>query len=153
MSIAASFVAWVHIAAVVVAIGGSALVLLFLRPLALKTLEPPVAMRLMGGLQMRFRWAIWGAILLLVVTGVLSSWAFRGMTSLDALFTTAFGQALVIKSVLAALLFTGALAITLPLSWLGWFRQRAPTIMWINLLLATIIVLVASFMVRRGGLF
>ena len=153
MGIVSSLVGWVHITAVVVVIGGSALVLLFLRPLALKTLEPPVAMGLMGALQMRFRWAIWGAILLLVVTGVWSAVAFRGMTSLDALFNTPFGQALLIKSVLAAVLFGNALAITLPLSWLGWFRKRAPTIMHINLVLATVIILVASFLVRRGGLF
>ena len=149
----ASIVAWVHIVALVVAIGGAAFSLLVLRPLALRVLEPPVAMRLMGAVQARFRWVIWGGILTLIVTG-LWSMDIRNITSSDALFDTDFGRTLVVKSLLALLLFANALAITLPFSWLAWFRQRAPTIMWINLILAAIIVLVASLMVRRGeGIF
>ena len=124
-----------------------------LRPLALRTLEPPVAMRLMGAVQARFRWVQWGAILLFIATGIWSAVQFRGMTSLDALVDTAFGRTLLIKSALALLLFANALAVTLPLRSLAWFRQRQPTIIAINLALAAVIVLLASLMVRRGGLF
>ena len=150
----ASIAVWMHIVALVVAIGGSAFTLLVLRPLALRVLEPPVAMRLMGAVQARFRWVVWVAILGLIVTGLWSSMEFRNITSLDALFDTDFGRTLFVKSLLSLLLFANALAITLPFSWLAWFRQRAPTIMWVNLVLAAIIVLFASLMVRRGeGIF
>jgi uncharacterized membrane protein len=153
MTVLSSLVAWVHIATVVVAIGGAAFVLLMLRPLALRTLEPPIAGRLMGAVQARFRWVQWAAIVLFIVTGIWSAVQFRGMTSLEAVFDTAFGRTLLVKSILALLLFANALAVTLPLRRLAWFRQRQPTIIAINLVLAAIIVLLASFMVRRGGLF
>ena len=146
-------VAWLHVSAVVVGIGGAAFVLLVLRPLALKTLEPPVAMRLMGAIQARFRWIIWGVIATLVVTGLWNAIAFRGITSLDALLNTPFGRTLLVKSLLALLLFGGALSITLPVPWLAWFRQRQPQIMRMNLALAAIIVLLASLLVRHGGVF
>ncbi|MSQ41024.1 MAG: hypothetical protein EXR55_05085 [Dehalococcoidia bacterium] len=149
----AGIVAWLHVVAVVVGIGGSAFVLFVLRPLALRTLEPPVAMRLMGAVQARFRWVIWGAILTFIVTGLWTAVAFRGMTSLDALFTTAFGRTLVVKSLLALLLFAGAFSVTLPVPWLAWFRQRQFYIMRMNLVLAAIIVLLATLLVRRGGVF
>ena len=153
MTVAASFVVWAHIAALVAAIGGSAFAFLILRPLALKTLEPPVAMRFMGALQQRFRWVVWGSILVFIVTGLWSSWAFCGITSLDALFDTSFGRTLAVKSLLAVILFASALSITLPLPGLAWFRQRQATIFWINVSLAAVIVLLASLMVRRGGVF
>ena len=143
MATLSSLVAWVHIVTVVVAIGGAAFMLLVLRPLAMRTLEPPVMGQLMGAIAARFRWVQWGAIALFVVTGVWMAVQFRGITSFDALFNNDFGRAL----------FINALAVTLPLSRLAWFRQRQPTIIAINLALAAIIVLLASFMVRGGGRF
>ena len=153
MTTLASIVAWVHIVTVVVAIGGAAFMLLVLRPLAMRTLEPPVMGQLMGAVMARFRWVQWGAITIFVVTGVWMAVQFRGITSFDALFNNDFGRALFIKSMLALVLFANALAVTLPLSRLAWFRRRQPTIIAINLALAAIIVLLASFMVRGGGRF
>lgn len=148
----ASIMAWLHVIAVVLAIGGSAFVLIFLRPQALKLLETPHAVRLMGGVQARFRWVMWGAIVVFIVTGVWLAWEFRGIRDVDALVSTSFGRTLLIKSILALVLFANALAITVPWRRLAWFRQRQVVIMQTNLLLAGVIVLLATFMVRRGGL-
>ena len=149
----ASVMAWLHILAVVVAIGGSAFALIFLRPRALALMEPPEAMRLMGAVQMRFRWAVWTALVAFVVTGVYLAWEFRGVTTVDALFDSSFGRTLLVKSLLALVLFAGALSVTLPFAWLGWARQRQLVILRTNLVVAAVIVLLATFMVRSGGLF
>lgn len=145
-------IAWVHIASVVLAIGGLAFVFLVLRPLALKTFEPPVAMSFLGEVMLRFRWVTWSAIALLIVTGVWMSWAFRGVTTVDALFASSFGRTLALKSLLAIVLFVNALGATLPLPTLPWFRRHAVAFFWINIMLAAVIILLASLMVRNGGL-
>ena len=152
MPTAASIMAWLHIMAVVVAVGGSAFALLMLRPTALTLMEPAEAMRLMGAVQARFRWTVWTAIAVFVVTGVYLAWEYRGIDSVDLLFDTTFGRTLFVKSVLAIVLFAGVLSVTLPVSWLAWFRQRQVTILRLNLAVATVIVLFATFMIRRGGL-
>ena len=153
MGVLASIVAWAHIGAVVVAVGGSAFVLFVLRPLVLRTMEPSVAMSLMGAVQLRFRWLIWGAILVLVVTGVWMAMEFRGITSLQALTHTSFGQTLVVKSLLSIVFFAGALSVTLPISWLASFRRHQVAIFRFNLLGAVVITLLATLMVRQGGVF
>ena len=149
----ASIMAWLHILAVVLAIGGSAYALLYLRPQAMKLLDPAQAMRLMGGVQARFRWVIWSSIVVFIVTGAWLAWEFRGIQNTDVLVNTSFGRTLLVKSVLALVLFANALAVTLPWRRLAWFRQRQVVIMRTNLLLAGVIVLLASFMLRHGGLF
>ena len=149
----ASVMAWLHIMAVVVAVGSTIFVVAFLRPMAMAILEPPQVGALMGPLALRLRWVAWAAVAIFVVTGLYLAVELRGITSLDALFDTSFGRTLFVKSLLALLLFAGIFAGTLPLSWLAWARQRAIPIMKMNIVVATLIVLLAAFMVRAGGLF
>ena len=149
----ASVMAWLHIMAVVVAVGATIFVVVFLRPLALAVLEPAQVGALMGPLAMRLRWVAWAAVAIFIVTGLYLAVELRGITSVDALFDTSFGRTLFVKSLLALLLFAGVFAGTLPLSWLAWARQRAIPIMRMNIVVATLIVLLATFMVRSGGLF
>ena len=149
----ASVMAWLHMVAVVVSVGGTGFVVFYLRPQAIAVLEPPQVGALMGAIAMRFRWAAWTALVVFVVTGLYLAVEFRGITSVDALFDTSIGRTLFVKSLLALLLFAGVLAGTLPLSWLGWARQRAVPIMRMNIVVAALIVLLAAFMVRAGGLF
>ena len=149
----ASVMAWLHIMAVVVAVGSTIFVVAFLRPMAMAVLEPPQVGALMGPLALRLRWVAWAAVAIFVVTGLYLAVELRGITSLDALFDTSFGRTLFVKSLLALLLFAGIFAGTLPLSWLAWARQRAIPIMKMNIVVATLIVLLAAFMVRAGGLF
>ena len=149
----ASVMAWLHIVAVVVAVGGTVFVVFFLRPQAMAVVEPPQAGQLMGAIAMRFRWAAWTALVVFVVTGLYLAVELRGITTVDALFDSSFGRTLFVKSLLALVLFAGVLAGTLPFGWLGWARRRALPIMRMNIAVAALIVLLAAFMVRAGGLF
>ncbi len=149
----ASVVAWLHIMAAVVAVGGTVFVVYFLRPGVMAVLEPPQAGPLMGAIAMRARWMAWAAILVFVVTGLYLAVELRDITTVSALFDSSFGRTLLVKSVLALVLFAGVLAGTLPLPWLAWARQRAIPIMQVNIVVAALIVLLAAFMVRAGGLF
>ncbi len=149
----ASVMAWLHIMAVVVAVGATVFVVFFLRPKAMAVLEPPQVGALMGAIGLRVRWVAWSAVAIFIVTGLYLAVELRGITSVDALFDTSFGRTLFVKSLLALLLFAGVFAGTLPLSWLAWARQRAIPIMRMNIVVATIIVLLAAFMVRSGGIF
>ena len=146
-------VAGVHIGAVVAAIGGTAFVLFILRPVVLGTMPPPDAMRVMAAIQMRFRWVIWASISVLVVTGLYLASEFHGIRSFGDLWNGSFAKTLTIKSLLSLVLFGGALSVTLPLPWLAWFRQRQPVVMRTNLILAATIVVLASLMIRSGGVF
>ena len=149
----ASVMAWLHIMAVVVAVGATVFVVFFLRPKAMAVLEPPQVGALMGAIGLRVRWVAWSAVAIFIVTGLYLAVELRGITSVDALFDTSFGRTLFVKSLLALLLFAGVFAGTLPLSWLAWARQRAIPIMRMNIVVATLIVLLAAFMVRSGGIF
>ena len=147
-----SWVAWIHIVSVVVPIGGVTFLLFVLRPTVMRVMEPPEAMRLMGAIQMRWRWVVWVALALWVITGFWMAWAFRGMTSLDAVFDTSFGRTLFVKSALAGILMLIALTLTLPLDGLAWFRRHQVGFIRFNLVLAVVIILLASLMVRYGGI-
>ena len=109
-------------------------------------------MSFLGQAMLRFRWVTWSAIALAIVTGVWMSWAFRGVTTVDALFASSFGRTLAVKSQLAVAFLVNALGATIPLPTLPWFRQRTVPIFWINIMLAAVITLLASLMVRNGGL-
>jgi uncharacterized membrane protein len=147
-----SWVAWVHVASVVVAIGGVTFILFVLRPTVLRLMEPPEAMRFMGAVQMRWRWVVWGSLSLLVITGFWMAWAFQGMTSLDVVLDTSYGRTLLLKSALAGLLMLIAMTLTLPMGGLAWFRRHQVGLIRFNLSLAAIIVLLASLLVRYGGI-
>ncbi len=148
-----SWIAWIHVVSVVVAIGGVTFLLFILRPTVMRVMEPPEAMRLMGAIQMRWRWVVWTALALWVVTGFWMAWGFRGMTSFDAVFDTSFGRTLLVKSALAGMLILIALALTLPVDGLAWFRRHQVGLIRFNLSLALVITLLASLMVRYGGIF
>ena len=81
----ASVLSWVHIATAVVGIGGAAFSVLLLRPTAFSVLEPPLAQKLMGAVAMKFRWVIWTAIVLFVITGVWLAIGYRGINSVGQL--------------------------------------------------------------------
>lgn len=153
MPTAASIMSWLHIVAAVLTVGGAVFGLFFLRPAALKSFEPPVVQRLMGAIELRFRWVIWTAILIWVATGLWLATSFRGITTGDELVGNTYGRTLLVKSILAIALFVGALSITLPLKQLRWFQARRPRMQLFNITVAVIIILLAAFMVRRGGLF
>ncbi|MDP6107301.1 MAG: hypothetical protein QGI33_02555, partial [Candidatus Brocadiia bacterium] len=68
-------------------------------------------------------------------------------------FDTSFGRTLLVKSALAGVLILIALALTLPVDGLAWFRRHQVGLIRFNLSLALVITLLASLMVRYGGIF
>jgi uncharacterized membrane protein len=153
MGVAASIMSWLHIVAATLTIGGAVFGLFFLRPLALKSFDGPTVQKLMGGLEQRFRWVIWSAIIIWIVTGLWLATSFRGITTGGELVDNSYGRTLLVKSILAIALFVGALSITLPYKQLGWFHRRRPRVQLFNIIMAVTIILLAAFMVRSGGLF
>ena len=153
MGALAAIMSWLHISAAVAAVGGVAFILMTLRPSAMAALEPPVMGKLMGQIARRFRWIVWGAIAGFTVTGLWLATAYRGINTGAELTANSYGRTLLVKSILALVLFASAFAVTLPIKQLAWFRAHALQFQRLNLTLAFIIILLAAFMVRAGGLF
>ena len=133
---------WIHIAAVVVAIGGSSFVLLVLRP-ALQAAGSQERERIMERVHARFRVIVWICIGLITLTGLAAAGSLRVLQP-DVLFGTLYGQLLLTKIVLALILFACALLITLPAPALARFRARAPQYLRMILSIAAIIILIAT---------
>jgi uncharacterized membrane protein len=60
---------FLHLSAGIVWLGGMALVILALRPVAIKQLPPPERLTLMSGVLARFFGMVWGSIALILATG------------------------------------------------------------------------------------
>ena len=126
-AVAAVTADWLHLAASSIWIGGLVLFIVLIGTVR-RQFSPatPVVSRMVGYFSNYLR----AAVALLAVTGVYSAWLHVG--SLEALFTTTYGQALVIKSVLIAPLLLIAL-VNLVLTqrrldsgqavWVGYLRQ------------------------------
>lgn len=145
--------AWLHILAAVVAVGGNVYALLLLRPAALRALGRDGAAKLMGAIMLRFRWVVWAAIVVWVVTGLWLMTEFRGIRTLADATAGPAGRTLLVKSLLSLLFYAGILSITLPAKRLVWFRARQVRIIQLNLAVAAVIILLATFTVRSSGLF
>lgn len=153
MNTTASIMAWLHILAAVIAIGGNAYGLLMLRPKAFQLLSREDAAKVMGAVALRFRWLVWTSMVVWVATGLWLATEFRGLRSVDLVLDTSAGRTLLVKSVLSVWLFANVLSITLPAKRLAWFRARQVRLIELNLALAAVIILLATFTVRSGGLF
>ena len=153
MGAVAGVVSWIHIATAIVAVGGLTFILMTLRPAATASLDSPTVGKLMGQVAMRFRWVVWTAIILFVVTGLWLMTQYRSITTFDQAVGTSYGRTLLVKSLLSLALFASALLISIPHRRLAWFRARALFFQQLNAALAFLIVLLAAFMVRAGGLF
>lgn len=138
---------WLHIAAVVTAIGGSAFVLFVLRPALLATLGPEDRERVMEQVRARFHPILWVSIGVIAVTGLAAAGSLQVLRP-EVLFGTTYGQMLTIKVLLALVLFASALLITLPLPALARFRERTPQYLRMNVSIAVLIILIAV-MLRR----
>lgn len=97
----------VHVLAMSAWMGGVALLVLAL-PAATSRLEPSDRTRLLSATLLRFSPIALAAVALLLATGILQS--LFHLTSVDDLFDTAFGRAILIKAILlAALIALGAM--------------------------------------------
>jgi len=128
----------IHLVAAVVAVGGMAFVLFVLFP-SLRVLGDEPRALLVKAVMSRFRWASWGAILLLLASGLynihLRAWEAPW---------GAYWKLLTLKIVLALGVFTISLLLTLPLPALESFRARRQKWLAIALGIALVVILISA---------
>ena len=137
-----TFVQWVHVIAAVIGVGGMASLLLILMP-SLGVLPPEQRDLLVKRVIRRFRWMIWSAMMLLLVSGFYSVRQYY--------WEVAWGKSwalLTVKIVLALFVFVIVLTLTLPLKVCD--RVRARGRMWLSIAvgLAVTVILISAYLRR-----
>jgi uncharacterized membrane protein len=138
-----TLVQWIHVTAAVIGVGGMAFLLFILAP-SLGALPAEqrdlLAKKVMG----RFRWMNWGAIFLLLVSGLYSIRLHY--------WDVAWGKAwalLTVKIVLALVVFIIASALTLPFKLFDWARARRRIWLSIAFGLAVAVIFIAAYLRPR----
>jgi len=137
-----TLVQWMHVTAAVMGVGGMAFLLFVLIP-SLGALEPAQRDLLTKQVMKRFRWLIWSAIIVLLVSGLYSIREYY--------WEVAWGKSwalLTVKIVLALLVFEVALALTLPLKFFDRVRARAQIWLSIAVGVAVVIIFIAAYLRR-----
>jgi len=137
-----TLVQWLHVTAAVVGIGGMAFLLFILTP-SLGALDSEQRDLLAKQVMKRFRWVIWSAILVLLVSGLYSIREYY--------WEVAWGKSwalLTVKIVLALFVFEIALALTLPIKFFD--RVRARRQIWLSIAVgvAVAIIFIAAYLRR-----
>jgi uncharacterized membrane protein len=133
---------WIHLSAAVVDVGGMAFLTVILFP-ALRRAEPAQREAVVRSVLMRYRWATWTMIVLLISSGIYN---------MSLVWEAPWGiywKLLTLKIVLALGVFLIALCLTLPLNFLNWFRARRETWLAIALALGMAVILISAYL-RRG---
>jgi len=137
-----TFVQWIHVTAAVIGVGGMAFLLFILMPsLGALPVEhrDVLAKKVLG----RFRWISWGAIFLLLVSGLYSIRQYY--------WELAWGKSwalLTVKIVLALFVFVIALALTLPFKLFDRVRARRRTWLSIAVGLAIAVIFISAYLRR-----
>jgi uncharacterized membrane protein len=130
----------IHLLAAVVGVGGMAFVLFILLPSA-RVLGEEHRPLLLKSVLNRFRWASWGAILLLLASGLynihLRAW--------EAPWGS-YWKLLTLKIVLAFCVFTISLLLTLPIPALESFRAQRRKWLSIALGIAVAVILISAYL-------
>lgn len=131
---------WVHLIAAVMAVGGMGFVLFILIP-SLRVLGDEPRAQLVKTVMGRFRWVSWGAILLLISSGLYNI----HVRAWEAPWGWYWGL-LTAKILLALVVFTISLLLTLPIPALEAFRARRKT--WISVAfgIALGVILISAFL-------
>ncbi len=135
-----TLVQWVHLVAAVVGVGGIAFVLVILIP-SVQVFADEQRNQLLKVVMGRFRWASWGAILLLLGSGLynvrLRAW--------EAPWGP-YWKWLTLKILLAFCVFTISLLLTLPVPAFNRFRVRRE--MWLSIALgvALTVILISAYL-------
>jgi uncharacterized membrane protein len=137
-----TFLQWIHVTAAVIGVGGMAFLLLILMP-SLEALPPEHRDLLAKQVMKRFRWMIWSAIMVLLLSGLYSIRQYY--------WEVAWGKSwalLTVKIVLALFVFVMALALTLPFKLFD--RVRARRQLWLSIAvgLAVAVILIAAYLRR-----
>ncbi len=133
---------WLHIAAVVLAIGGTSFVLFVLGP-TLRRVPGEAQQQIFAGIRTRFFPIVWGCIAVILLSGLAAAGSLQVLRP-QVLFGTTYGWLLTTKILLALILFTCALLITLPNEGLARFRARATQYQRMIVSIAVIIILIAT---------
>ncbi len=133
---------WLHIVAVVLAIGGTSFVLFVLGP-TLRRLPGEAQQQRFAGIRTRFFPIVWGCIAVILLSGLAAAGSLQVLRP-QVLFGTTYGWLLTTKILLALIVFTCALLITLPNEGLARFRARATQYQRMIVSIAVIIILIAT---------
>ena len=136
-------VQWVHLIAAVTAVGGMAFMLLILMP-SLRVLNEEQRAQLVKAVSGRFRWVSWGALILLIASGIFNI----RVRAWEAPWGT-YWSVLTLKVVLALVVFTISLLLTLPIPGLESFRARRQRWLTIALSIAVLVILISAYL--RGS--
>jgi uncharacterized membrane protein len=137
-----TFVQWIHVSSAVLGVGGMAFLYIVLLP-SMGSLNPDQRESLLKAVLGKFRWVSWSVIFLLFVSGLYNVRQYY--------WEVPWGRAwlmLTIKIVLALVVFAIALAISLPLKFLNWFRARRQMWLAIALSVAMIVILISAYLRR-----
>jgi uncharacterized membrane protein len=137
-----TLVQWMHVTAAVIGVGGMAFLLFILMP-SLGALDPEHRDLLTKQVMDRFRWVIWSAIIVSLVSGLYSIRQYY--------WEAAWGKSwalLAVKIILALFVFEVALALTLPFKLFD--RVRARQQMWLSIAvgLAVAIIFISAYLRR-----
>ena len=138
-----TLVQWVHVTAAVIAVGGMGFILAILLPSA-RHLSSDQRELLLKQVLGRFRWVSWGAIVLLLVTGLYNMKEFYWDLRWGLAWTV-----LTIKIVLALMVFAISLSLTLPFKFLNKFRARRARWMLAAFALGIVVIYISAYL-RRG---
>jgi len=136
-------VQWVHLIAAVTAVGGMVFMLFILMP-SLRVLNEEQRAQLAKAVSGRFRWVSWGAIILLIASGIFNI----RVRAWEAPWGT-YWSVLTLKVVLALVVFTISLLLTLPIPGLESFRARRQRWLTIALSIAVFVILISAYL--RGS--
>jgi len=134
---------WIHLIAAVAAVGGMAFVLFILMP-SLRVLGEEQRTVLAKTVMARFRWVSWGAILLLIASGIYNI----HVRAWEAPWGT-YWALLTLKIFLALLVFAISLLLTLPIPGLESFRAQRRKWLSIALGIAAGVILISAYL--RGS--
>jgi uncharacterized membrane protein len=139
----ATVMQWVHLMAAVVGLGGMGFMLLILIP-SLGVLGAEQREALSRAVTGRFRWATWGAVTLLLVTGLYNIRRYYWEEPWDRAW-----RLLTLKILLSFGLFGIVLALTIPLRWFEPLRARRQMWLLVAFILGLVVVLISAYL-RRG---
>jgi len=137
-----TFLRWIHVTAAVIGVGGMAFLLLILNP-SLGAMQPEQRDRLAEQVMNRFRWMIWSAIMVSLVSGL--------FTVRQYYWEVAWGKSwalLTVKIVISLFVFLIALALTLPFKLFDRLRARRQIWLSIDVGLAIAVIFIAAYLRR-----
>lgn len=133
---------WVHLVAVIVAVGGIFFLRVVLHPAASKTLAPDAHDALRPAVIRRWARVVHTCIALIILSGLYNAVVQFPQHAGQPMYHGIFG----LKMVLALVLFFNAIALTGRSPAFASMRQRSSTWMAVNIALAAVIVLISNLL-------